>query len=501
MKWPGASTVRGKLLLASILSKAAAFLVAGGIIAGYDMLALRERLVRRLSIQTDIVGANCLSALLFNDPQSAETTLAALRADPRIRAVALYSADRNLFATYVRDAGSEAILPVEAPAGTDPDYRGRDNQLRLSSNILFQGKPIGSVVIVSDLSEVTATITRDVGIFAGVLTLALLVALAINIRLQRGISGPILSLADTARKVSQEKDYSVRAADASGDEIGVLVTAFNEMIEEIQLQEAELRTAHDRLEQRVAERTAQLETSNRELEAFSYSVSHDLRAPLRSIEGFSRALMEDCADRLDEAGKDSLNRVIASTVRMGQLIDGLLNLSRVTRAEIRGRRVDLSGLAREIVDELRQGEGGRRVQCDVAGGAVVEGDPALLRAVLQNLIGNAWKFTRKRDEARIEFGVAKESGETAFFVRDNGAGFDMIYSDKLFGAFQRLHGQNEFPGIGIGLATVQRIVNRHGGRAWATGAPDQGATIYFTLGKGGRNGGQEDRAAGGRQSG
>ena len=501
MKWPGASTVRGKLLLASILSKAAAFLVAGVVITGYDMMALRERLVRRLAVQTDIVGANCLSALLFNDPQSAETTLAALRADPRVRAVGLYSADRRMFATYVRDAGSERILPVEAPAGSGPDYRGRDDHLRLSRTILFQGKPVGSVLIVSDLSEVTDTITRDVGIFAGVLLLALLIALAINIRLQRAISGPILSLADTARKVSQEKDYSARAAGASGDEIGALVTAFNEMLEEIQLQEAELRTAHDRLEQRVAERTAQLETSNRELEAFSYSVSHDLRAPLRSIEGFSRALLEDCADRLDEAGKDSLNRVIASTVRMGQLIDGLLNLSRVTRAEIRGRSVDLSSLAGEIVEELRQGEDGRRVQCDVAGGAVVEGDPALLRAVLQNLIGNAWKFTRKRDEARIEFGVAKESGERAFFVRDNGAGFDMTYSDKLFGAFQRLHGQNEFPGIGIGLATVQRIVNRHGGRTWATGAPDQGATIYFTLGNGGRNGGQKDRAAGGRQSG
>jgi signal transduction histidine kinase len=501
MRLPSASTVRGKLILASILSKAAAFLVAGAVITGYDLMALRAKLERRLSIQTDIVGANCLSALLFSDPKSAETTLAALRADPRVRAVGLYSADRRLFATYVRDRSSEGILPSESPGETGPVYRGGDDQLRLSRNILFDGKPIGSVVIVSDLSEITDTITRDVAIFAGVLFVALLIALAISIRLQRSISGPILSLAGTARKISQDKDYSVRASGTSGDEIGSLIVAFNEMLEEIQLQQAELRTAHDRLEQRVAERTAQLETANKELEAFSYSVSHDLRAPLRSIEGFSRALMEDCADRLDDAGTDSLKRIVASTVRMGQLIDGLLNLSRVTRAEIRGRRVDLSSLAREIVDELRQGEDGRRVECDVAGGAVVEGDPALLRAVLQNLLGNAWKFTRKRDEARIEFGVAKESGETAYFVRDNGAGFDMTYSDKLFGAFQRLHGQNEFPGIGIGLATVQRIVSRHGGRAWATGAPDKGATIYFTLGKGGSNGGQANRVAGRRQSG
>jgi signal transduction histidine kinase len=500
MKLPGGSTVRGKLILASILSIGAALLIAGVFITWYDLMALRQKLVRRLSIQTDIVGTNCQSALLFSDPKSAETTLAALKADPRVRAAGLYAADRRLFATYVRDPTTESILPPVSPGAAGPD-RGSDDQLLLSRNILFDGKPIGSVVIVSDLSEITATIMRDVAIFACALFVSLLIALALSIRLQRGISGPILSLVGTARKVSLEKDYSVRATGASRDEVGSLVAAFNEMLEEIQQQEAELRTARDRLEERVAERTAQLEAANKELEAFSYSVSHDLRAPLRSIEGFSRALMEDCADRLDEAGADSLKRIVGSTVRMGQLIDGLLNLSRVTRAELRDRRVDLSSLAGEIVEELRQGEDGRRVECVVAGGAVVEGDPALLRAVLQNLIGNAWKFTRKRAEARIEFGVAKEAGETKYFVRDNGAGFDMSYSDKLFGAFQRLHGQSEFPGIGIGLATVQRIVNRHGGRAWAIGAPDEGATVYFTLGKGGGNGGQENRDAGGGQSG
>ena len=199
---------------------------------------------------------------------------------------------------------------------------------------------------------------------------------------------------------------------------------------------------------------------------------------------------------VSDAGQDSLRRIIGSTVRMGQLIDGLLNLSRVTRAEVRGRSVDLSSLAGELVAELRSGEDGRQVECVIAKGAVVEGDPALLRAALQNLIGNAWKFTRKRASARIEFGFAEEAGERTYFVRDNGAGFEMSYSDKLFGAFQRLHGQDEFPGIGIGLATVQRIVTRHGGRVWAIGAPGEGATVYFTLGKGGDIGRQEDRAAG-----
>ncbi len=497
----GGGSIKGKLILASVVSKTAALLMVGALITTFDLIELRQRLVRRVSVQSDIVGANCLSALLFSDPKSAGTTLAALKADPRVLAAGLYTADRRLFATYVRQPSGGTILPPESSAGAGPGSRLLDDRLLLSRSILFDGKTIGSVLIVSDVSEITDTMTRDVVIFASVLLVSLLISLALSTRLQRGITQSILGLAETARKVTLEKDYSVRATVGSRDEIGSLVGAFNEMLEEIRKQETELRAGRDRLEQRVVERTAQLETANKELEAFSYSVSHDLRAPLRSIEGFSHALLEDCADSLSEAGRDSLQRIVGSTVKMGQLIDGLLNLSRVSRAELKGRSVDLSSLAREIVADLRASENGRRVECVVAEGAVTQGDPALLRAVLQNLIGNAWKFTRKRDLARIEFGIDGGSGEPKYFVQDNGAGFDMAFVDKLFGAFQRLHGQSEFPGIGIGLATVQRIVNRHGGRVWAIAAPDKGATVYFTLGKGGTNGGQEDRAAGGGQPG
>ena len=490
------ASVKVKLILVSILSKGIALLVAGIVITSLDLMALREKLVRRMSIQADIAGANCISALQFSDSNSAGTTLAALRADPRIRAAGLYASDRRLFATYVRDPPNGAPLLEDPLSDTGGGHRLGEDRLVLWRTIVLDGKAIGSVVIVSDLSEISATMTRDVVLFVCVLLGSLLIAVIISSRLQRSISQPILNLADVARRVTLEKDYSVRASGVSRDEIGSLVTAFNEMLEEIRQQESALRSARDGLEQRVAERTVQLRAANKELEAFSYSVSHDLRAPLRSIEGFSRALMEDCADGLSDAGQDSLRRIIGSTVRMGQLIDGLLNLSRVTRAEVRGRSVDLSSLAGELVAELRSGEDGRQVECVIAKGAVVEGDPALLRAALQNLIGNAWKFTRKRASARIEFGFAEEAGERTYFVRDNGAGFEMSYSDKLFGAFQRLHGQDEFPGIGIGLATVQRIVTRHGGRVWAIGAPGEGATVYFTLGKGGDIGRQEDRAAG-----
>jgi len=239
---------------------------------------------------------------------------------------------------------------------------------------------------------------------------------------------------------------------------------------------------------RVAEANRQLKEATAELDAFSYSVSHDLRAPLRSIDGFSLALMEDCGDRLDAQGRKHLERIRAAASRMAQLIDDLLSLSRVTRAEVHREAVDLSAMAHEVFRELQRAEPERRLEWQIMPGVVAEGDSQLLRVVLVNLLGNAWKFTGKQPRARIEFGFSQDNGASAFLVRDNGAGFDMAYADKLFGAFQRLHRMTEFPGTGIGLATVQRIIRRHGGRIWAEGTPGHGATFFFTLsGDGGRH--------------
>lgn len=238
---------------------------------------------------------------------------------------------------------------------------------------------------------------------------------------------------------------------------------------------------NEQLEERVVQRTAQLEAANKELESFAYSVSHDLRAPLRGIDGFSQALLEEYSEKLDNRGRDFLSRVRSAAQRMAQLIDDLLNLSRVTRSDMCPVEVTLSKLVNEITSELATTCKNRTVKIIVPEGLSVKADPRLLRIALENLLSNAWKFTSKRSTATIEFGKVNQNGKDVYFIRDDGVGFDMRYADKLFGAFQRLHAPAEFPGTGIGLATVQRIVHRHGGRVWAESQVDGGATFYFTL--------------------
>lgn len=288
---------------------------------------------------------------------------------------------------------------------------------------------------------------------------------------------------------------------SSAKKLGENALVLRKEIEERRRAETEVQGLNEKLERRIRERTRELEAMNRELEAFSYSVSHDLRAPLRSIDGFGQALVEDCQESLSEAGGEYLQRIRSATSRMARLIDDLLGLARVARTELRREKVNLSSLAGRIIADLREREPNRQAEVRIAEGMTAEGDPRLLAVVLENLLGNAWKFTAKRDDVRIEVGVTQREKQEVHFVRDNGAGFDMSYADKLFGPFQRLHSAQDFPGTGIGLATVQRIVGRHGGRVWATGAVGKGATVSFTLWEEKRHGAEEDYSPGGRQSG
>jgi light-regulated signal transduction histidine kinase (bacteriophytochrome) len=330
--------------------------------------------------------------------------------------------------------------------------------------------------------------------------------------LQSFLINPILAIADVAREVVTKRDFSLRARKMSNDEIGALAEAFNSMLEEIESRTDELETSNKVLEKEVSERrkaeeeirrlnqdldirvqkrTAELEAANKELESFSYSVSHDLRTPLRAIDGFSRVLADDLGDNLSENAKLYIGKVRDSTQRMGQLIEDLLNLSKLSRTDLRPNPLDLSVIAQEVVDNLRQSSSDREVDVSIWDDMKATGDARLIRVVFENLLGNAWKFTSKTGNPRIEIGTIQEENKSIYFVRDNGAGFDMDYADKLFRVFQRLHGQSEFPGTGVGLATVQRIIHRHGGRIWANSTPGKGAAFFFTLTDSGNTRGQE----------
>ncbi|HJV27824.1 MAG TPA: PAS domain S-box protein [Aromatoleum sp.] len=272
-------------------------------------------------------------------------------------------------------------------------------------------------------------------------------------------------------------DFSLKPVYDEHGEVVLLIPEGRDITERKQAE-----AAIEHLNRALERRAAELEAVNRELESFSYSVSHDLRTPLRSIDGFSQVLLEDYSDRLDEEGRDSLRRVRAASQRMAQLIDDILKLSRLSRAELRHEPVDLSAMARAVADELREADPQRQVEFVIADGVTATADPRLMRVVLENLLGNAWKYTSHHPRAQIEFGVERHAdGTTVYFVSDDGAGFDMGYAGKLFGAFQRLHTAAEFPGTGVGLSSVQRIIHRHGGEVWAEGAVEVGATFRFTL--------------------
>jgi len=475
-------SIRQKLTWMNMLVSGAALLLACLAFAVYDMTDFRQTLARGLSIQAQIVGANSASALLFNDPAAAANTLSALKAAPNILSASIYTPSGAVFATYSRDGGRGVAPPGRTAAGETEEHRFTSNELVLVRAIDFQGKRIGTVGIVSDLGEVNDRLLRYAGIVAAVLLVSLMAAFAFSSIFQKATARPIAQLAQTARIVSREKKYSIRApVTRNADEIAVLIEAFNEMLGQIQERDTALQAGRDELEQRVVRRTAQLESVNRELESFTYSVAHDLRAPLRHIQGFADALTEDCADRLDPVARGYLDRIVESTRRMDHLINDLLGLAHVGRQELRFQAVDLDELVQDVVRDMAQETRDRNIEWRIGGLPVVECDPGLIKLVFYNLLSNAIKYTRPRDPAVIEIGQTTVDGERVLYVRDNGVGFNMKYAHKLFGVFERLHRQEDFEGTGVGLATVQRIIHKHGGRIRAEGEIDRGATFFFTL--------------------
>jgi signal transduction histidine kinase len=466
----------------NMLVSSTALLLASTAFLGYDLYNFRAGTLRNLGIEAQLVGTNSISALMFDDPSSAESTLSALRAAPHVISAEIYTPEGRAFAGYRRDHEESLPPPPTIPEGEAQVYRFQGGEVRFVRLIMFHGRPVATVYMRSDLGAVRDRVKNFALIVGTVFLMSLVAAMWMSSHVRRSIAGPIVSLAETAQMVLTTKDYSVRAPGyGERNEIAVLISSFNEMLAQIQERDAALGESRDRLEQKVQARTAQLTALNAELEAFSYSVSHDLRAPLRHVSGFSQILKEEYGPAMDPAAQGYLEKIQDATSNMGRLIEALLKMAQISRKELVSAVTDLNLLVREVIAELQPELEGRRIEWQLADLPSAECDSYLLKQVFANLISNAVKYTRRREVAIIEIAHVAEQDAPVFFIRDNGAGFDEKYADKLFGVFQRLHNAKEFEGTGVGLSTVQRIIRKHGGEIWAKGELNQGATFFFSL--------------------
>ncbi len=478
-------SIASKLTWMNVLVSGIALILAYVSFLGYTLFTYRQAAVNSLSGEAQIIGANSASAIIFNDQAAAQTTLSALTNSNNVIAAAIYTKAGTPFAQFVRD-GTTLLQTREIPQGAMQDTWVDGLDILAGSHIVIQGKSVGTVYIWARLRDMRTQAIRYGTIAGCILLLCLLSSLVVGAVFRGVLAQPIVSFAETARLVSRYRDYRLRFKPThSYSELESLTEAFNEMLTEIQQRDAALETAKTELELRVEERTAQLQTANRELEAFSYTVAHDLRGPLQSINNICYLIVD--ADRSQPAeGKTPMLAQLSTSVNaMSNTIDDLLDLSRSTSAALHLTHMDLSLLATAILDNLAKLDPLRQVETAVQPRCTLNADPGLMQIVLQNLLRNAWKFTGTREAAKIEFGCEQKKGVSFFYVRDNGAGFDPNMADRLFKPFQRLHAASQFPGTGIGLATVERIIRRHGGEVWAEGEVDKGATFYFTV-NGGR---------------
>lgn len=473
-----------KLTRMNMLVSTSALLMACLTFFAYDLLTFRDTIVQNLSIQAQMAGSTSVSAILFNDVETATQTLAALEAAPAVLSAEILTPDGKSFARYRRPGSPSGGPAPVIPQGQDEVHVFAADSVGVARRTVIDGTETGVIYIRSDLQSLYARLASYAVLAGAVLLFSAVTALIVSRLARRTVTEPIVEVATLAHRIARSNDYSVRASvtAAASSEVATVVEAFNEMVTGIQQRDQALAEAREQLEARVRQRTAELDVAYQDLEAFSYSVSHDLRAPLRHVTGFATLLGQHLGPSADERSRRYLQTMSAAATRMGRLIDDLLAFSRMGRASLAPRRVDLGQLVREAQAELMPDTAGRDIEWDVRELPSVYADPALLRPVVVNLLSNAVKYTSTRPTAHIEIGsIRSEDGDAVVFIRDNGVGFDMAYVDKLFGVFQRLHRSDEFSGTGIGLANVRRIIQRHGGRTWAHGEVNQGATFYFSL--------------------
>lgn len=470
-------------------------------LAACEWWVVREAIGKSLVSRSQIFSANAAAALMFNRPDDAEQLLGALKSDPNLTSGAIFRPDGTLFAQY---------LAPKTPAIAPPPGPDLSQVLTLHDATVWlpmaaeNGRTIGTMAlrmpldVIYDRLQIYLMASIVVGLAAA------LIAYGLSNRLQGVISHPLLSLAKVADRVTEEKDFAVRAETLSRDEIGRLAHAFNSMLATIQAGEAESARLYDQvrvyatgLEARVRERTAQLQIAYDDLESFSYSVSHDLRSPLRHIAGYTEALLEENQGKLSAESAEYSRRILQGVQRMDTLIKSLLEFAQSTKWEPVLQFTDVAKLAREIATELLPRSANPEAIVTVDALSPCQADRVLLRQVLVNLLDNAIKYSRdRRAAARITVTqiATAEAGMNAYVVKDNGIGFDPGAANQLFNVFVRLHNSKQFEGTGVGLATVKRIVQRHGGRIWAEAAPDAGAAFYFTLPRADQSGREANKA-------
>ena len=482
MKFWSSQSIADKLMRMTLVVSGIALLLAYVSFLIYDLYSLRQELITALSTEANIVGANSITALMFDDRVAAQNTLTALRNSPQIQAAVIIRPDGSEFARYLRTPSTQFELTNRLALKETQRYWTKGRDIFLGSRIQFQGGWVGTVYLLAETGDVARRAERFGLISAGMLLLCFAIALLSTSAIRHLVSDPLTGLARIAQIVTRQKDYSVRAKlPPSSDELAFLVQSFNEMLDQIQARDRALEATRSELEQRVEERTAELSAANKELEAFSYSVAHDLRGPLQHINNIAFLLQHSKSESVNPEARMLVERLLEGSKRMSLLIDDLLNLSRASSHPLHRTPIDLSHMAETITARIQAENNHRHVNIKIARGAHVFADEGLMEVVLENLLGNAWKYTSKSESGEIDFGYTEEEDGTVYFVRDNGAGFNPRYADRLFRPFQRLHSQSEFSGTGVGLATAYRVITRHGGKIWARGNIDQGATFYFTI--------------------
>jgi signal transduction histidine kinase len=467
-----------------MLVSGTALVLAGVAFAAYDLFTFRDYVVHQIVAQAELTAANSEAALERGDHATAAGILSALGRWPDVRSAHIVTDTGQVLASFNRTPTAPTPPDIAIPAGQLEHTTVTLRSVTVARRVIVDGRSLGTVVIASSLHSLYVRLQRYLVIVAGVLFASLLAALLVSRLAQRAISTPLVQLAAVARRVSSERDYSIRAPERPGlsYEVEMAIRSFNEMLGQVQARDRSLEAARDQLEDRVRRRTEELDVTNRELEAFSYSVSHDLRAPLRHVVGFASLLEQRAAGALDDRARGYVKTITEAARRMGDLIDDLLAFSRMGRSSLKPEHVRLGPLTREAKSEVELDVAGREIVWTIQPLPTAYADPALLRMVLLNLLSNAVKYSGTRPIAHIEVGSTPQpDGSTLIYVKDDGVGFDMQYSAKLFGVFQRLHRADEFGGTGIGLASVQRIVQRHGGRVWAESAVERGATFYVWL--------------------